>query len=361
MSQTIQGNPKAWIESIARSLPPASAEDFRNFGQLLVDNLTYVLPGGNFIKPGGSVSGSSAPPAGVTHTVSGANGVATVNVTNPPSAKPQTIYHQVRYSPLVSFTSNVTESEPTTATSITIPQSGVSAFYQLRSSFDKISWSDYQFPTSGPVAVDAGLVESSAMSMGGAFNQSNFAEVNSAADGSSVQITVAGTGGANTPYTATRGTTQALRPSATIAGVTPQTEQFVGFDGTQYYAKNTLAGVLDDGLEPVGKVSTVSTTPPTPPTIVPVISGGQIVGYNVTGGGNGASEPYTLTLGSVGSGTGATFGAQNIIGGVLISVAPGNPGANYAGSTTVIVSGGSGTATGGGQALGGNGARMTAV
>jgi hypothetical protein len=144
--------------------------------------------------------------------------------------------------------------------------------------------------------------------------------------------------------------------------VKPSSTQFVGWNGQNYVLKPTLAAVLADDLTPIGAVSVVGTGAPTLPTIVPIISGGGIIGYNVTAGGAGASAPYTLTLATFGGGVGATFGPQTIVGGVLISVAPGNPGTVYPGGTTVVASGGvfPGTAGGGGTA-GGNGGRMTAV
>lgn len=363
MTQTVQSNPSALIESIAGVLPRSAQQDFRLLMRdVVLANLTALSPGGNLLQPGGAQPGSSKPPIGVTHTVTGGSGVATVNIANPPSAKSMPIWHEISYSPLKSFTGQVTTLPATLNTSVSLAQSGVSAFYRLRSSFDKVTWSNYQFPTTGPNPVDAGLVESEAMSPAAAFNQSNFAEVDSQASGATALITIAGTGGPLTPYTAVRGTTQKNRPSATIAGVTPSTDQFIGYDGSQYIAKPTLAAVLADNLEPVGKVSVVSTATPTPPTIVPVISGGAIVGYNVTSGGAGASQPYTLVIFDSGGGTGATAGEQTIVGGVLMSVAPGNAGSGYTGATTVTPSGGGpGGAPGGGTATGGNGARMSAV
>lgn len=363
MSQAIQANPAALVESVARNLPPSARDDFRNLlNQIILANLTAFTPGGNLLQIGGPKASSSAPPTGVTHSVTGANGVATVAIANPSSAKSSPIWHEISYSPLKSFTQSVTTLPPTTATNVTIPQSGVSAFYRLRSSFDKKTWSNYQFPTSGPVAVDAGLVEATAMTPGAAFNQTNFAVVNSEASGGAAVVTISGVGGSLTPYTAVRGTTQAQRPSGAIAGIAPLSNQFIGWDGKQFHAKPTLAAVLADNLEPVGKVNVVSTATPSLPVITPIVTGGQILGFNVVSGGSGANQPYALTFGSVGSGTGATFGAQTIVGGVLIAIAPGNPGQTYSGGTTVTASGGSpGGSPGGGTAIGGNGARMTAV
>lgn len=361
MSQTIHSQASALIEGVAHCLPLKAQNDFRFLmREIVLGNLTALSPGGNLVHPGGPVAGSSAPPAGVTTEVTGANGVFSVAIANPSSAKPGTVFHEISYSPLKSFTRDVVTMPPTTDANTSIPNPGGKFFFRRRSSFDKKTWGPYEPVSTSPI--DAGLVESSAMSAGSSFNQTNFGVVNSAAYGGAVRVTVSGTGGLLTSYTAVKGRSQAVRPSATIVGVPPSVDRFVGWDGNQFLLKPTLAAVLADNLEPVGKVSVVSTGVPTLPTIDPVISGGQVVGFNVTSGGSGASQPYTLTFGSVGAGVGATVGAQNIQNGVLISVAPGNPGSGYSGGTTVTASGGSGGgAPGGGTAIGGNGGRLSAV
>lgn len=359
MSQTIQSNPRMLVESVARILPPSAADDFRNLmNEIVLSNLTSLSPGGNLIKPGGSVSGGSSTPAGVTFSVQGANGVYAVSITDPSTAKPNTIWHEVSYCTLKSFTRNVFTLSPTLSSGLTVQSPAGSFFFRLRSSFDKKTWSEYQLVST--TAIAAGLIEASAISAGAAFNQTNFAVVASQGAGSSALVTIGGTGGPLTPYAAVRGAVEQSRPSATVIGVTPQSEQFVGWDGSQFLLKPTLASVLADNLEPVGKVSVVSTGAPVIPTIVPVLSGTSIVGYNVTSGGSGASEPYTLLIS--GPGSGATAGAQTIVAGVLISVAPGNPGSGYNNTTTVTPIGGSGGGqSGGGTAAGGNGGRLTDV
>lgn len=363
MSQTVQSNPEALIENIARNLPPSVQDDFRNLlSNVVLANLTAQAPGGNLIQIGGAQQGSSAAPVGVNFTVAGANGAFSVAFIDPSTAKPNTIWHELSYSTIVSFTKNVTTMAPTTNSTANVPAPGQSYFFRIRSSFDKKTWSPYQLLST--TAVDAGLVEATAMTPAAAFNQSNFAEVNSVAAGAGAQVTISGTGGLLTSYSAVRGTTQGLRPSATIVGVIPGSEQFVGWDGKSFQLKPTLAGVLADNLEPVGKASVVTTAPPTLPIINPIIAGGGVVGYDVVFGGSGASQDYNLAVSDPGGpGTGATPGAQTIVGGVLISVGPGNAGHLYDGSTIVTASGGSGGSgpTGGGTAVGGNGARMTAV
>ena len=361
MSVTVQANPLALIENIVKNLPHGCRDDFRLLMKnVVVDNLTALSPGGNLLQVGGPQAGASAPPTGVAFTVTGSGGYFTVNVTDPSTAQQGSIWHEFSYSPLASFTQKVTVLPATTSTHLSVPGSGVSAYWRMRTSFDRKTWSNYQLASTS--IINAGLVESAAMSAAAAFNQTNYGVVNSQALGASTAVTISGTGGLLSAYTALRGTTQAVRPSATIIGVPPESEQFVGWDGSQFQLKPTLAAVLADSLEPVGKVSVVSTATPTLPVIDPIISGGQIIGFNVISGGSGASQPYTLTFGSVGGGSGATFGTQTIVAGVLISIAPGNPGTSYSGGTTVTASGGSGGGqSGGGTTTGGNGGRMTAV
>jgi hypothetical protein len=361
MSQTVQANPLALLENVVRNLPPGARDDFRILiKNVVLDNLTHLSPGGNLLQAGGPQAGGSATPTGVVFSVTGSGGYFTVNITDPGTAQQGSIWHELSYSPLASFTKDVITLPATTGTHLSIPGSGVSAFWRMRTSFDRKTWSNYQLAST--TAINAGLVESAAMSAAAAFNQTNYGVVNSQALGGAAAVTISGPGGNLTAYTALRGTSQAIRPSATIVGVAPESEQFVGWDGSQFQLKPTLAAVLADNLEPVGKVSVVSTATPTLPVIDPIITGGQVIGYNVISGGSGASQPYTLTFGSVGSGVGATFGVQTIIAGVLISIAPGNPGVNYSGGTTVTASGGSGGGqSGGGTTAGGNGGRMTAV
>lgn len=256
MSETIHSNAAALIEDVVRTFHPKAQERARQlFRDVFLANLTALSPGGNLLQIGGPKAGSSAPPLGVTHTVTGANGVATVAISNPPSALPGSIWHRIRYSPNVSFIGkNVTTLPATQATSITIPQSGVSAFYQLQSSHDKVTWSPWQFPASGPKTINAGLVGSQAMEPGTSFNQTNYADVTATVSGGTATVNIQGTGGRFTPYTAIKGGVESSRPSATIVGLALGADQFVGWDGAQYQLKPTLADVLSDDLEPVGAV-----------------------------------------------------------------------------------------------------------
>ncbi len=277
MSQTIQANPRALIESIARKLHPGAQDDARQFFNLLLDNITSLSPGGNLLQAGGAPAGSSAPPTGVSHSVAGANAAYSVQIANPPNAK-STIYHELSYSPVVSFTKNVTTLPPTTNTSISIPSPGGNYFFRLRSSYDKKTWTNHQLTS--PSAISAGLVESSAISSGAAFNQTNYAVVNSNTAGPAAQVNISGPSGQFTPYTAVKGTKQVLRPSATIFGSGLTASQFVGWDGDQYRLAPTLAQVLSDNLEPVGAITVGSTQ----------------TGGGGTGGGNGGRLTQDLNV-----------------------------------------------------------------
>lgn len=364
---TQQGSPpfQSQIESVALALPAGPQEDFRTLMQAVWKNIVTLSPGGQLLRPGGAQAGSGTPPAGIQFSVAGANGAFTISIQNPKGSTGNNIWHEVSYSTVKSFAQSTkgspTVMPPTTGTSIQIPSPGTTYFFRLRSSFDLVTWSNYQYASTA--SVSSGLVSSAATSEAGAFNQTNYGIVTSTAVGSTAEVSIQGASGPLTSLVAQKGPQQRILPGATVLGVTPGSDQFVGFDGRHYILRPTLAGVLsDDGMTPIGKVSVVNTATPTPPVITPILSGGQILGYNVISGGAGASQPYNLSLGSTGGGSGATFGAQTIVAGVLISVGSGNPGTGYSGGTTVIVAGGSGGGTpGGGTAVGGNGGRMTAV
>ena len=268
MSQTIQANPQALVESVARMLPPSSRDDFRNLmNEIVLANLTALSPGGNLIQAGGTKANASAPPKGVTHAVSGANAVYSVEIANPAGARTP-IYHEISYSPLASFTKNVTTLPATTNTSVSIQSPGGNYYFRLRSSFDKKSWSDYQINKVAPI--DAGYVSSEAISPAATFNQTNFATVQWGLAGTSPSVSISGTGGPFTPYVAQKGASQSLRPSATIIGTPQARDQFVGWDGSQFRLAGTLADILADGLEPVGAVFAGSGVP----------GGGGVTGAN---------------------------------------------------------------------------------
>lgn len=352
------------VESICRSIDLGkmpTGEDFRQLLTMLQVNIQAVLPGGNWIVPGGSKSVGATTPAGVQFSVKGANGSFQWTITNPTNTQGQTVWHEVSYSTLRSFTQNVSVLPPTAGTTGSLGSPGSTYFFRLRSSFDLRNWSAYQLASTDAIA--AGLVSSAATSAAGAFNQTNYGVVTSTAVGSSAEVTIQGASGPLTSLVAQKGPSQTVLPGATILGVTPGSDQFVGWDGTKYILRSTLGDLLaSDDVTPIGKVSVVDTGVPVLPAVSIVRgSGDGVIAWNVTNQGNGLTGPVTLTI-VTGTGAGATYGAQTIQNGKLIAVAPGNPGANYGAGDTVTVTGGTGSGTpGGGTALGGNGGRLTAV
>lgn len=301
---------------------------------------------------------ASAPPPAATLSVTGANGAFNFAITNPAQSINKTIYHELSYSSQASFVggSGVTTLPVSTATKGTVPAPGVTAYWRIRSSYDQTNWNSYQVV---PGTISAGLQSSAASEAATVLNQTNYANVDSVAVGGSANVRIYGKAGPNTQYPSVKGSSETILPSATVVNVPLSSSQVVGFDGSSYQVRGTLPEVLEDGMTPVGAVSVVGGGIPTLPTIDPVISGGHIIGFNVTSGGAGATAPYVLTIADSGGGTGATAGAQTIVGGVLISVAPGNAGSGYTGATTVTPSGGTfGGSAGGGRSIGGNGGRL---
>ena len=349
------------VESITSSMPAGGAQqDFRTLIGIIGANLQALSPGGNLIRPGGTAANSSSAPAGVSLHAQGANGVFTLAITNR-NKTASTVFTEISYSAVKGFTSGVTTLPPSSSTSVTLNLPGQTYFFRVRASFDLVNWSGYTLASNTPIA--SGLVSSAATSNGGAFNQTNFLNVDSVAAGSTANVRIYGTAGPLNSGVAQKGVAQTQLPSATLVNVQPGATVFAGWNGRNYVLKPTLAAVLNDDLTPIGRVSVVGTGSPRLPTIVPIISGGGVVGFNVTDGGAGATAPYGLTISDPGEmGSGATAGQQSFAAGVLQSVAPGNAGENYGGHTVVAASGGTGPGTpGGGTAIGGNGGRLSAV
>lgn len=347
------------IESVVNKLPPNVQEDARALFQSFSAGVQQTKAAVG-LPSSANQQNVAAPPA-ATLSVEGANGAFNVSITNPTLSSPTTLWHEISYSPVANFTSQVTTMPPTQSTGVTVNLPGQTLYFRIRSSTNQVVWNNYAVFGS---AVSSELVSSAATSEAGAFNQTNYAVVDSTAVGSTAEVSIAGASGPLTNLVRQKGPAQTVLPSSTIYGVTPGSDQFVAYDGEGYVLAPTLAGALQsDENVPIGKVSVVETGAPTLPVIVPIISGGGVVGYNVTNQGNGITGPLNLVVSDPGGpGTGATTGAQTITSGKLISVAPGNAGANYDGSTIVTASGGIGPGTpGGGTAVGGNGGRMTNV
>lgn len=350
----------ALIEGIVGLMPTKSQQDARSFFQNIASKVSQLQTAAG-IAPGSKAANVQTP--GLPGlAASGSNGSYTLTITPPQLKTPAALWYRVSYSTVKGFTSNVTTLQPSTSTSIALNLPGQNLFFQVEASFtNQGPWT--QAVLASQTATASGLVSSAATSEAGAFNQTNLAVVTSVAVGDSAAIQVQGAGGALTSMVRVKGSKQQIRPGATLVGIPPGSTKYVGYDGTGYLVRPTLASLLADDVEPVAKVSVVNSGSPTLPTIVPIISGGHVIGFNVTDGGNGAVGDYTLVFGSVGGGSGASFGPQTFDHGVLISVAPGNPGDSYSGGTTVVASGGNvfPGAEGGGTAEGNTNGRLTTI
>lgn len=298
---------------------------------------------------------SAAPPL-ASLAVSGANGVFSVQITNPAQSVNKTIYHELSYSTSSSFSNGVVTLPVQTSTQATVPAPGVTVYWRIRSSFDQSNWNSYQRQ---PAVVASGLQSSAASSAATVLNQTNYASVDSQASGGAAVVRVYGKAGPTTQFPAVKGGAEKILPAATIINVPLSSSQVVGFDGEDFQVRGTLPEVLTDETTPVGAVSVVGGGAVVEPTVSLVLDGsGHVIAWNVVTQGNGLTGPVTLTI-TTSTGSGATPGAQVISGGKLLSISPGNPGTAYGGGDTVTATGGTfGGTTGGGQNIGGNGGRL---
>jgi hypothetical protein len=296
----------------------------------------------------------TAPPAASQLAVSGANGSFSVAITN---AGKTPIYQEISSSPVANFASGVTVYPVSTNTSYVFPNPGAMLYWRLRSSYNQQNWSSY---TVQPGAVSSGLVSSAATASNLSLNQSNYATVDSVADGGTATVRVYGSGGVGTSWTSILGTSSKVIPAGTIMNVAYATNGFVVWDGQTYQLKPQLAQTFPDTWVPVGKVSVIANASGLVlPTIKAVVTGGSIVAYQITTAGNGLTAAPLLTItDSTGSGATATAVVSS---GSVTQVTPGSAGSNYSGSPTVTASGGvSGGSAGGGGATGDNGGRLYA-
>jgi len=312
----------------------------------------------------GNVSGSNTRNVGIPATgaisVAGANGAFTVTITNAEdNTKNAVVWIEVSFSTVKSFASNVTTRPATTSTSMVLNLVNQTLYFRVRWSYDRKNWSTYVTADQNPVS--SGKVSSTATSDAGSFNQTNLGYVTSSTDATTGTIKIQGANGPYSNLVAIKGGKQIQLPAATIVGVTPSATYFVGWNGSKYVLKSTLAQLFDDGITPIGRVTVQAAGDVTLPTVALVLgAGGAVVGWNVVDGGSNLAGPVTLTI-NTSTGTGATAGTQTIVAGKLVSVAPGNTGQNYASGDTVTASGGRGGVDGGGTSTGGNGGRLTAV
>jgi hypothetical protein len=223
--------------------------DFRQLLQTMSSQI-QALNQANGISATNSKN-TSAPAQGAI-SVQGANGAFNYGITPAPSNNPATIYHQVSYSPNKSFANGVVTLPVTTATSGVVNAPGQNMFFRLRSSYNAKVFN--QPVLHGQSAVSSGLVSSAAIANGAAFAQSNLATVTSSQQGGTAAIIVQGAGGTLTSAVALKSGVQSILPPASIIGNATGSNNFVGYDGSQYSVKPTLGAVLLDSLTPVGKV-----------------------------------------------------------------------------------------------------------
>ena len=348
----------AKIETIAGALPATVQQDLRSLFQSWSSQIN-TLNGATGQSPAGNQQNASAP-AAPGLSAQGSNGTVTLTIT-PPNLNGVTsvLWYEVSYSATKTFQSGVTTLPATAATSMTLNLPGSSYFFRVRCSTNRQVWSAYALASEQ--ATDAGLVSSAATASGAAFAQTNYGVVTSKTVSGTPVVEIQGAGGSLTSMVAVKSGDEQVLPAAAIVNATPGSSQFVGWDGSGYQLKPTLAAVLNDGLTPIGKVNVAQAGAISLPTITLVLgAGGQVVGWNVIDGGANLNGAVTLTI-DTSTGSGATPGAQTIVGGVLTAIAPGNPGKLYASGDTVSATGGGSSGQGGGTAAGGNGGRMTNV
>jgi hypothetical protein len=299
----------------------------------------------------------TAPPAPSRLTVNGANGSFCVSITTPQNATNAPIYQEISSSPVANFVSGVTTYPVSTNTSYVLPNPGATLYWRLRSSYDQQNWSSYLVQ---PGAVSSGLMSSAAIASNLGLNQSNYATVDSVANGSTATVRVYGSGGMGTSWTSILGSSSRVIPSGTMMNIAYGTNGFVVWDGQKYQLKPQLAQTFPDNWMPVGKVSVIANgSGLVLPVIHAVVAGGAIVAYQIVNPGNGLTAAPTLTI-TDSSGSGATATAV-VSAGAVTQVNPGSAGSGYSSSPTVTASGGvSGGAAGGGGATGSNGGRLYA-
>jgi hypothetical protein len=350
------------IESVCK--PGSNIEDMRTLLTTMAKQheLTNSLLGSNWLNPTSStLAPQSQPPAQASAAVTGANGNIQLQLTNPAQAAKQTIYHQVSYSPVKNFSQNVTTLSVSSSTTFNIPAPGQQLFVRYRSSLDGQNWNTHALASNS--AVDAGLQSSAATESGVVLNQSNYANVDSVANGSAAAVRIYGTSGPYHSYVALKGAQQQTRPSATIVNVPYDTTQVVSYDGSQFHLSPILPGALADSHEPVGVVNVVGTGVPTLPGVSLVLgAGGSIVGVNFTPGSGLTQDPTYAVHPGTSTGTGGALKGTGVSGGEETGIQVLNAGENYDGTSFVTAAGGVFTgANGGGTASGGNGGRLTAA
>jgi hypothetical protein len=302
------------------------------------------------------------PPCGLSAT--GANGQFNISIVLPQQAggsiAPQNssnapIYQELSSSAVANFSSGVTTYPLSTNTSYVLPNPGATLYWRLRSSYDQKTFNNYQ---TQPGAVSAGLQTSSATEPNVSLNQSNFATVDSVANGSTATVRIYGSGGVGTSWARISGNSSQVIPAGTILNVTYGITAHVAWDGTQYQLVPSLTQTFPDGWIPVGTVSVIANgSGLVLPTFKAIVSAGAIVALQIVTAGNDLTSSPTLTItDSTGAGATATC---TVSAGSVTGATVTNAGSDYSSTPTVTASGGvSGGTAGGGGNTGNNGGRL---
>lgn len=298
----------------------------------------------------------TAPPTASRLAVTGANGTFNVALTLPATAS-AAVYQEISSSPVANFSTGITTYPVGTSTVYTVPNPGATLYWRVRSSYDQLRWSSYY---TLPGAVASGLMSSAATSSNLALNQSNYAIVDSVANGASASVRVYGAGGVGTAWASVLGSQSKLVAGGTLLNIAYAANGYVVWDGQKYQLKPQLAQTFPDTWVPVGKVSVIANAAGLVlPVIHAVVTGGAIVAYQIINPGNGLTSAPLLTI-SDSTGSGATATAV-VAAGAVTQITPGSAGSGYSSTPTVTASGGvSGGAAGGGGATGNNGGRLYA-
>lgn len=306
----------------------------------------------------------SGPPPQCGLSVTGSNGQFLVSITLPQQASgssaPQNasnapIYQELSSSPVANFSSGVVVYPLSTSTNFTFQNPGATLFWRIRSSYNQTTFNNYQVQ---PGSVSAGLQTSAATQPNVSLNQSNFATIDSVANGSTATVRIYGNGGPGTSWSRISGSNSQVIPSGTILNVAYASNLFVAWTGSQYQVVKSLTQTFPDGWIPVGSVSVIANGAGlTLPTFQAILSGTSVIAIRPLTNGNGLTSPPVLTItGGAGSGATATC---SISAGSVSGTTVTNPGTGYTSTPSVGVSGGvSAGAGGGGGANGSNGGRI---
>ena len=168
-------------------------------------------------KVDASAAAFTSPPAPSQLAVTGANGSFTVSITPAQQCRTNApIYQEISSSPVANFVSGVTVYPVSTNTSYVLPNPGATLYWRLRSSYNQQNWSSYIVQ---PGAVSSGLMSSAATGSNLSLNQSNYATVDSVANGSTATVRVYGSGGVGTSWTSILGNSSKVIASGTIMNV----------------------------------------------------------------------------------------------------------------------------------------------